>query len=97
MAFVLLVGLAVALFGLSAQSDRAPQLLGPLGARPAGGGSGLGGPRARKVAFAGAVEADPYQQGDPARAAGVSVVVAAAPVRGIGRFARPRLAPPKRL
>ncbi|HET6873181.1 MAG TPA: hypothetical protein VFH70_00285 [Acidimicrobiales bacterium] len=97
MAFVLLVGLAVALFGLSAQSDRPPQLLGPLGARPAGARSGFGGSRTRQVAFAAAAEVDPYQQVDPARPAATPVVVAAAPVRGIGRFARPRLAPPKRL
>lgn len=94
MAFVLLVGLAVALFGLSAQSDRPPQLLGPLGAR---GRSGLGGSRARQMVSAAAGEMDPYQQGGPARPAAHPVVVAAAPVRGIGRFARPRLAPPKRL
>jgi hypothetical protein len=97
MAFVLLVGLAVALFALSAQSDRPPQLLGPLGAGPASGRSGLGGSRTRQVALAGAAEADPYQQADPTRRPAAPVLVAAAPVRGIGRFARPRLAPPKRL
>jgi hypothetical protein len=67
MAFGLLVATGLALFYVSAQPERAPRLLGSLGARGRVGGSG---------ANVGAGDA----------AAG-----------GLGRFARPRTAPPRRL
>jgi hypothetical protein len=141
-AFILLLFVGVALFGLAGQADRAPRLLGPLGDRmavrrrspapavagaasagvagaaaepasppaPMGGGARIRGYRAARLARARgewpAVGAtSPGQAGAYATAGAVPLTGGAhgagpvgwAPVRGIGRFARPRYGPPRRI
>lgn len=112
LAVILLLGVGVAVFGLAGQPDRAPQLLGPfanrLRDRPAprgvedraapahmGGGARL---RAHRQARLARRAAGLAEDGFPAAVAGAGPgSLPDGPVRGIGRFARPRSAPPRRL
>ena len=112
-AFILLIFVGLALFGLAGQPDRAPRLVGPLGDRlltrgragmPATAGAAVALAARDAAPMGGGVRLRAHRQARMARTRGEQLSVAVgpfeerlAPVRGIGRFARPRVGPPRRI